>query len=138
METQVRGAARPAGEILKFCHPKVVERHAVDHNVAEEVALRRFEGLKQFMAVAALTPGRKVASPAVDAMWHSFLLYTKDYREFCQEYLGRFIEHEPFETAAPWAYDRTRQEAESLFGPLDGELWPAEAKADCSSGCDGD
>jgi len=106
-----------------------------DNQVSEQTAGRRFDGLKQFLAVAAVMPGRKVTSPSIDAMWHTFLLFTKDYRQFCDAYLGRFIEHEPFEDAAPWAYERTRERAASLVGPLDQELWPVEAKADCSSGC---
>jgi hypothetical protein len=87
------------------------------------------------MVVAATMPGRKVTSESIDSMWHTFLLFTKDYRTFCIDYLGKFIEHEPFETPAPWAYERTRNQAALMFGKLDPELWSPEAKADCSSGC---
>lgn len=31
----------------------------------------------------------------MDDMWHTFLLFTKDYREFCQSFFGDFIDHEP-------------------------------------------
>lgn len=31
----------------------------------------------------------------VDEMWHSFILCTLDYQEFCEKYLGGFIHHEP-------------------------------------------
>lgn len=31
----------------------------------------------------------------IDDMWHTFLLFTKDYRDFCQQYLGAFIDHCP-------------------------------------------
>lgn len=124
-------------QILNYTNPRVIERHVQDQNVPPHTAARRFDGLKQFLAVAAIMPGRKVTSPAIDAMWHTFLLFTKDYRQFCDGYLGRFIEHEPFETAAPWAYEQTREKVASLMGPLDEDLWPLEAKADCSSGCEG-
>lgn len=123
-------------QILNYTHPRVVERHAHDHGVSQEVAARRFEGLKQFLAIAAIVPGRKVTSQPIDAIWHTFLLFTKDYRGFCMDYLGRFVEHEPFEDAAPWAYAYTRERATALIGSLDPELWPVTAKADCSSGCE--
>jgi hypothetical protein len=35
---------------------------------------------------------------AMDEMWHAFVLHTKDYAEFCDRYLGRFVHHLP-ETA---------------------------------------
>ncbi|WP_346881342.1 hypothetical protein [uncultured Algibacter sp.] len=30
----------------------------------------------------------------VDEMWHTFLLYTKEYRLFCNTYFGRIIDHD--------------------------------------------
>jgi hypothetical protein len=32
---------------------------------------------------------------AIDQMWHVFLLYTKDYMDFCNEYFGEYIHHLP-------------------------------------------
>src|SRR5690349_17557159 len=104
-----RSTRMPLADILSYKHPRVIERHAQDQGVSPEIAARRFEGLKQFLAVAAIMPGRKVTSEPIDLMWHTFLLFTKDYRRFCTDYLGRFIEHEPFEEAAPWAYGQTRE-----------------------------
>lgn len=34
-------------------------------------------------------------SSEVDELWHMFILFTKDYREFCEEYLGQFLDHVP-------------------------------------------
>lgn len=31
----------------------------------------------------------------LDEMWHVFILFTKDYREFCLDYVGEFIDHFP-------------------------------------------
>ncbi len=36
-------------------------------------------------------------SREVDELWHTFILFTKDYREFCQNYLGQFLDHVPLE-----------------------------------------
>lgn len=34
-------------------------------------------------------------SQVVDDLWHTFILYTKDYRDFCENSFGRFIDHIP-------------------------------------------
>lgn len=31
----------------------------------------------------------------LDAMWHTLLLFTKDYHDFCMKYFGYFIHHQP-------------------------------------------
>jgi hypothetical protein len=98
-------------------------------------AERTFAAFKQFMVVCAVKPGPKITSDPIDRMWHSFLLFTKDYNAFCEQYLGRFIHHEPFEKAAPTTYLETRAFAAEYFGGIDEGLWPMEAKGDCSSGC---
>src|SRR5690606_28161878 len=32
---------------------------------------------------------------AIDLMWHTFLLYTRQYAEFCDRYFGFFLHHQP-------------------------------------------
>lgn len=32
----------------------------------------------------------------IDDMWHTFLLFTKDYMEFCNQYFKKYIHHAPF------------------------------------------
>jgi hypothetical protein len=34
-------------------------------------------------------------SQAVDMAWHEFILYTRQYRQFCSRGLGRFLHHTP-------------------------------------------
>jgi hypothetical protein len=31
----------------------------------------------------------------IDQMWHIFLLYTRDYMNFCQRYFGEYLHHQP-------------------------------------------
>jgi hypothetical protein len=31
----------------------------------------------------------------IDQMWHEFILFTKDYTEFCHEYFGEYLHHLP-------------------------------------------
>jgi hypothetical protein len=54
-------------------------------------------GLRQFF-ISHLMCGRKfVAMPSqvVDDLWHEFILYTRDYEQFCKRAFGRFMHHTP-------------------------------------------
>jgi hypothetical protein len=37
----------------------------------------------------------------IDAIWHQFILFTRAYTEFCQDYLGKFIHHLPNTSFTP-------------------------------------
>jgi hypothetical protein len=61
-------------------------------------------------------------SNAIDLMWHTFLLFTKNYADFCDRHFGFFIHHYPTpqaeklkaslaKKADPVAYRATRAEA---------------------------
>jgi hypothetical protein len=129
------GTAKPMPEIMAYQNGRLIERYAKDYSVPPETAQQCFTALKQFLYLCAVTPGYKVTSDRIDSMWHTFLLFTKNYDEFCSHYLGRFVNHEPFESPAPEAYLETRARALQLFGKIDEEFWPMDAKPSCSSGC---
>lgn len=136
MQTAIRREIpKPVPEILAYQHDRLLHRYSMDYGVSIEESRRRFNALKEFLIVCAAKPGYKVTSDPIDQMWHTFLLFTKDYKAFCEDNLGMFINHEPFEYAAPQAYLETRAFAQEFFGHLDEELWSVNAKADCSSGC---
>jgi hypothetical protein len=130
-----REIPKPASEILAYENDRLVKRYAMDHGATLDQSRRCFKALKEFLIVCAVKPGYKVTSDPVDQMWHTFLLFTKDYQQFCEQNLGMFINHEPFENAAPQAYLETRSFVENYFGHIDEQLWSVDAKADCSSGC---
>jgi hypothetical protein len=70
-------------------------------------------------------PGIAMPSPAVDEIWHLFILFTMKYSEFCHQQFGRFIHHTPATTATPIpaaAYRRFYQVYEHVFGPWPG-VW---------------
>ena len=129
--------AKPLDQVLAYQHDRLLERYAADHNASQEEAAQCFHAAKQFLYLCAVTPGYKVTSAPIDEMWHTFLLFTRDYDAFCREQLGQFIHHEPFEVPRPDVYLTTRARAEELFGKLDEKLWSLEAKTSCSSGCNG-
>ena len=61
------------------------------------------EGLRQYF-LAYLASGRKyVAMPSqiADDLWHEFILYTRAYRDFCDQAFGGFLHHTPAVALAP-------------------------------------
>ncbi len=56
-------------------------------------------GLRDYMHVCRMAGKRVVSMPsqAVDEAWHEFILFTREYREFCQKAFGRFLHHTPAE-----------------------------------------
>jgi hypothetical protein len=56
-------------------------------------------GLRQFF-LAHLKSGRmyvSMPSQVADDLWHEFILYTKNYDQFCKQAFGRFLHHTPAE-----------------------------------------
>lgn len=54
-------------------------------------------GLRQFFQAHRAAGGFEAAMPSkvVDELWHAFILYTRDYRDFCAKAFGRFLDHTP-------------------------------------------
>lgn len=34
---------------------------------------------------------------SVDKVWHSMILHTRFYREFCRKYVGKYVDHDPLD-----------------------------------------
>lgn len=58
-----------------------------------------FDGLREYFQLCRVAKKRLVAMPsqAVDDAWHEFILFTRQYQQFCQRGLGRFLHHTPAE-----------------------------------------
>jgi hypothetical protein len=54
-------------------------------------------GLRQFFLAYNMSGRKYVAMPsqAADELWHEFILYTKDYSQFCDRAFGSFLHHTP-------------------------------------------
>ena len=57
------------------------------------------DSLKSFFLISYKAKLRPVAMPSqvVDVAWHEFILFTKNYEEFCKKGIGRFLHHTPTE-----------------------------------------
>ena len=98
-------------DILNYKNPDVVKRFQKDFPKKAEKAeelftdlMRFFWGTKKHLSDRTLNP----ANPEydfifimdedmrdIDQMWHIFLLYTRDYMNFCEQYFGSYLHHQP-------------------------------------------
>lgn len=112
--------------ILSYDHPGVVARYAKEHQVSNEEALVVFQETKKFLATCA-SMGQTDFSPSEeqDAMWHLFILYTKDYTDFCNSFFGSYMHHIPCDgTKVDVDPCPIKEEAVALFGEIAPSLWP--------------
>lgn len=110
--------------VLTYRHPGVVKRYAKEQQVtlaeAEEVFRETLKwlylcagGVRRDMACA-MTP----EIGKLDDMWHTFLLFTRDYAEFCGRFFGFFLHHVPNEVEDEGPVDEAvvREQLERQFG----------------------
>lgn len=74
----------------------IVRRYANDHDVPSAVAKEIEVELKRYFILTALNPSHDYGmAGSVDDLWHTFILFTKEYKSFCETYVGRFLHHYP-------------------------------------------
>src|SRR5689334_12324549 len=78
------------GYPFDFLEKRLIQRKRLSDRKARQLT---FE-FRRFMVIACLR-GAPLAAPngAVDEMWHEFLMFTKKYRDFCQDGIGEFVDH---------------------------------------------
>ncbi|WP_433374018.1 glycine-rich domain-containing protein [Actinoplanes sp. CA-142083] len=85
-------------------------------------------------------------SELVDIGWHTFILYTREYAEFCERIAGRFIHHVPDDepTGDEWPTVPKANLAVTVAAirragyMVDAKLWSMTTSADCTqchAGC---
>ena len=95
---------RQAGQTL------FIERFPLQERLDRRLAARRpeldatqraevLEGLRDYFLISNTAGRRMVAMPsqAVDDAWHEFILFTRQYEQFCHRAFGRFLHHTPAE-----------------------------------------
>jgi hypothetical protein len=115
-------------EVLAYRHPAVLRRYAEEQHAPLEEAEEVFREMLKFLYVchraATELPsglGYVVSTEIekIDWMWHTFLLFTMDYADFCERHFGHFLHHVPGEAAteseAPVDGSTVRAQVERQF-----------------------
>ncbi|WP_028055629.1 hypothetical protein [Sinorhizobium medicae] len=80
----------------RFDMSAVLSRYIQLHNVETTLAHEHERELKRFLVIASLFPQESfsMAGPT-DDLWHEFILFTKEYIQFCELVGGEYIHHSP-------------------------------------------
>lgn len=81
----------------------VMERVKLDHPDWNETKLNQAEsGYRCFLALCKTEPKKKVRpTKTVDEVWHSHILFTRQYHEDCKAYFGYYLHHRPLASDSP-------------------------------------
>lgn len=72
---------------------QTLPEHLIEQSVAE---------FKRLMALCVLGHrGIVVPCEEVDEVWHTFILFTREYADFCQRVAGGYLHHSPPESGVP-------------------------------------
>lgn len=119
----VPGAARPFSRRLQE-----------EQGWSAQFTERAIEEYKRFMVLAATLGDEVTPSKTVDEVWHTHLLYSKNYRdEMCTKVLGKVIDHNPGNGGTEddryiAQYVRTIITYQTIFGEAPpADIWPLTA-----------
>ncbi|MGW1809241.1 glycine-rich domain-containing protein [Streptomyces sp. NPDC002078] len=122
---------------------RVTRRLAKEAAVRPETAERMMDASLGFLYLCATNPEQRFTpTPLVDEGWHTFIVYTREYAEFCSRVAGGFIHHEPRDNPnqpqAPGDPSLAISFMKAAGLPYDELMWDGSAKAECcgdSPGC---
>lgn len=127
---------------------RLVKRIEKDEGIELPMAERIMDQALGFLRLVALDSGKGYAPSArVDIGWHTFVLYTRSYAEFCDRIAGQFIHHEPSdEEGVDYGTEHIARTVKSMlsFGiPVDLEIWMSDGEGGdggeggpyCKPGC---
>lgn len=60
-----------------------------------------FFELKRYFLMTSVLRSVPMFSPQVDVIWHEMLMFTREYEQFCKQFVGYTIHHEPHAEAVP-------------------------------------
>jgi len=93
--------ARRERLIDEFSFPNTIGKKVIEKypHLNEQQARQIIGGLREYFHLCNIAGRKIVAMPsqAVDVAWHEFILFTRQYKSFCNKSLGRFLHHIPAE-----------------------------------------
>lgn len=90
-------------ELAEYKNDDIVQRFLETWDIPTEDAEELFEDMKNWLWLCAYAEenigkvflGFGQSTKLIDEMWHTFILFTREYHEFCLKHFGRYIHHGP-------------------------------------------
>jgi len=142
-ETGTRQATTGRSLVEPRLFERMSARIATEHDMDSATAGRIMDQALVFLGACAITTAPLSPSATVDIGWHTFILHTREYAEFCDRIAGHFIHHIPTnggneraDTAGTWETARAIVAAGYV---VDAPMWEEAAKCTgCHNGCHDD
>lgn len=116
---------------------QVREKLLMERKVDEAIIDTAISEFRKYLSLIALGhKGIGMISRDVDEVWHTFILFTRDYTDFCNEVFGRYIHHQPSVPSQPLGNEPRRLFVDAYrqnFGDLP-PIWRADGGT-CFSSC---
>lgn len=90
------------GLLMQYKNEDVIHKFKEEWQLSEEEVKDIFDETKKFLFLASVTTQQcfnlEINEPLliIDKMWHTFILFTEDYAEFCNTHFGAMLHHQPF------------------------------------------
>jgi hypothetical protein len=91
-------------DILLYKNKAIIARYQEEYKASPEEAAEIFQEWLKYMYLCKLHIVKNITSfqcaiyadiKKIDDMWHTFILFTREYDLFCQKYIGHFVHHAP-------------------------------------------
>ncbi|TQF71380.1 glycine-rich domain-containing protein [Pseudoalteromonas luteoviolacea] len=88
--------------VMAYQNDNVIDKFTESFDVSRDESAAIFEEMKKLLwlmhhASSESGPGIYVHKEIliIDEMWHTFILFTRDYEAFCHHFFGEFLHHSP-------------------------------------------
>ncbi len=100
-------------DLYDYEFPELLKQRYMKERCKTEEEYEKVQlALKDWFSIFAGSTNKKefydFPSKEVDELWHTFILFTADYREFCYKYLGQFLDHVPLDNSKSSKYSNLR------------------------------
>lgn len=113
-----------------FLEKKLLERRLV---TSRDEAAALFDEIKRFLVLQEMNRDRSLPmySERLDEVWHHFVLFTREYTDWCRRHFGRYLNHLPQNApamdsvarGAEMSLDELRAAYQGLYGVPMPALW---------------
>ena len=96
-QTNVKSQSDTINQVMAYQMPNIIKRCQKDFGYSDADMVILEKELKRFLIMCIVLDSDYLGmySKDVDNLWHSFILFTKEYAEFGETYAGKFLHHAP-------------------------------------------
>lgn len=95
IKTKRKNNCLPLNRVMSYRFQPLIDRLVEKKGLKRTEAEELYRDLMRFMFLCGTRSEVLAPSERIDLAWHEFLLFTKQYQEFCSRMFGFFVHHKP-------------------------------------------